>query len=93
VARSALFSKESTMTDTLPTVPANARVEEVCDYCRRSFSRAVVASAICPSCGLVNVRPVLSAAAPESAMLTGAPEQAILPAARPRRRAPRKKSN
>jgi uncharacterized Zn finger protein (UPF0148 family) len=84
------------MTDILPTIPPNARVEEVCDYCYRPFTRAVTATAICPSCGLVNVRSVRPPAerAPESTMLAPAVERAVLPTAKPRpakKSAPRKR--
>ena len=58
-------------------------VEDICDYCLRGFRRLHGAGAVCPSCGLGNVR--------ESAMELPARERAVMAATVARRRSvPRK---
>jgi hypothetical protein len=64
------------------------RIEDQCDYCCRTFARMAGDRAVCPSCGLENVRP--AAQRPESAMLAPAPEQAVLPRPAAKKRPARK---
>ena len=65
------------MGDMLAVIAGADAVEDVCDYCRRGFRR-LPTSAVCPSCGLGNVR--------ESAMVLPAFERAVMPVTRARRR-------
>jgi len=70
-------------------IPAAAVVHDACDYCVREFARAANRPAVCPSCGLENIRPaaqLLPRAPVESAMLGAAPERAVLTSPAPRRR-------
>jgi len=65
------------MGDVMATLTDRNAVEDVCDHCHRGFRR-LRTSAVCPSCGLDNVR--------ESAMLAPARERAVMPTAKARRR-------
>jgi len=72
----------------LSPIPPALRVEDTCDYCLRAFARQRGAAAICPNCGLENVRNGVFGARPETNML--APAENMMrpsPAARPRRKA------
>lgn len=70
------------------TIPSAPRVEDTCDFCRRAFARVHGAAAICPNCGLENVRQVFSGEVPETAILAPAVENAMRPSPdpKPRRR-------
>jgi predicted amidophosphoribosyltransferase len=75
----------------LTAIPAALAVHDVCDHCRRQFSRVRGDShAVCPSCGLENVRP--AERIPESAMLAPAVESAMRPSPVPRPRSRKKAS-
>ena len=68
----------------LEPIPPALRVEDTCDYCFRAFTRTRGLPVICPSCGLENVRP--QTGAPETGMLPGGPERAVLPNPKPKPR-------
>jgi hypothetical protein len=62
-------------------------IHDQCDYCFREFGREPGQKAICPNCGLENVRPAVSSPPQrESAMLAGAPERAVKPQPKPRKK-------
>jgi hypothetical protein len=53
-------------------------INDICDYCRREFGRDPGPTAICPHCGLGNVRDVKPLHVRETAM-TVTPERAVMP--------------